>query len=90
MRKELCKGMFTGVLSPFPPLVSPRSFFLREFLSGVLLSERLEQARSTGEMSALIIYFRPEICLCSRLQSKPDFFLVSIICKRARKALSHT
>ena len=33
--------MFTGV--PFPTLVSPR-FFLREFFSRALLSERLEQA----------------------------------------------
>ena len=32
------------VLFPFPPLVSPRFFFLREFLSCALLSERLEQA----------------------------------------------
>ena len=32
------------VLSPFPPLVSPRFFFLREFCSRVLPSERLEQA----------------------------------------------
>ena len=38
--------MFTGVLSPIPPLVSPRFFkFLSEFFSRVLLSERLEQAR---------------------------------------------
>ena len=36
--------MLTGVLSPFPPLVSPRFFFLREFFSRALLSERLEQA----------------------------------------------
>ena len=37
--------MFTGVLSPFPPLVSPRFFFfLREVFSRALLSERLEQA----------------------------------------------
>ena len=34
-----------NVLSPFPPLVSTRFFFLREFFSGALLSERLEQAR---------------------------------------------
>ena len=36
-------------LSPFPPLVSPRSCFLREFFSRALvwlLSERLEQARA--------------------------------------------
>ena len=44
--KELCKGMFTCVLSLFPPLVSPRFFFLREFFSRPLLSERLEQAIS--------------------------------------------
>ena len=36
--------MFTGVPSPFPPLVSPR-FFLRENFSRALLSERLEQAK---------------------------------------------
>ena len=36
--------MFTGILYPFPPLVSPRSFFLREFFSRALLSDRLEQA----------------------------------------------
>ena len=29
--------------SPFPPLVSPRFFFLREFFSRALLSECLEQ-----------------------------------------------
>ena len=34
-----------NVLSSFPPLVSTRFFFLREFFSGALLSERLEQAR---------------------------------------------
>ena len=42
-RKELCKGMFTGVLSPFRPLVPP-FFCLLEFFSRALLSERLEQA----------------------------------------------
>ena len=36
--------MFTGVPSPFPPLVSPSFFFLREFFFPALLSERLEQA----------------------------------------------
>ena len=30
--------------SPLPPLVSSRFFFLREFFSRALLSERLEQA----------------------------------------------
>ena len=38
------KGMFTGAPSPFTPLVYTR-FFLREFFSRALLSERLEQAR---------------------------------------------
>ena len=33
-----------------------------------------------------IVYDRPEICLCSLVQTKPDFSLVSIICKRSRKA----
>ena len=46
-QKELCKGMLTGVLSPFPPLVSPRFFFLREFFFRPLLSERLEQATTS-------------------------------------------
>ena len=32
-----------GGESPFPPLVSPRFFFLREFFSRPLLSECLEQ-----------------------------------------------
>ena len=32
------------VPSPFPPLVCPRFFFLREFFSRAVLSERLEQA----------------------------------------------
>ena len=31
----------------FPPLVSPRFFFLREFFSRALLYERLEQATET-------------------------------------------
>ena len=31
--------------TPFPPLVSPRFFFVREFFSRALLSERLEQAK---------------------------------------------
>ena len=38
--------MFTGVLFPLPPLVSPRFCFLREFFSRALPSERLEQAIS--------------------------------------------
>ena len=42
--------MFTGVLSPFPPLVSPRFFFLPEFFSRALLSERLEQATSVPNL----------------------------------------
>ena len=42
--------MFTGVLSPFPPLVSPRLFFLPEFFSRALLSERLEQATSVANL----------------------------------------
>ena len=36
--------MFIGVFSPFLPLVSPGFFFLCEFFSRALLSERLEQA----------------------------------------------
>lgn len=40
--------MFTDVLSPFPPLVSPGFFFLRKFFSRALLSERLEQASLFG------------------------------------------
>ena len=34
-----------NVLCPFPPLASTRFFFLREFFSRALLSERLGQAR---------------------------------------------
>ena len=45
--------MFTGVLSPFLPLVSPRLFFfLREFFSRSLLSERLEQAKTKAEKTS--------------------------------------
>ena len=33
-----------AVLSPVPPLLIPRFFFLREFSPRALLSERLEQA----------------------------------------------
>ena len=47
--------MYTGktgggdeVPSPFPPLVSPPFFFLCEFFSRALLSERLEQASQAG------------------------------------------
>ena len=38
-------GVGERLPSPFPRLVSPRSFFLLEFFSLVLLSERLEQAK---------------------------------------------
>ena len=33
-----------------------------------------------------IVYDRPEICLCSLVRTKPDFTLLSIICKPSRKA----
>ena len=42
--------MFTGVFSPFLPLVSPRFFFIPEFFSRALLSERLEQATSVPNL----------------------------------------
>ena len=45
--------MFTGV--PFPPLVSRRFLFLREFLSRALLSERLEKSSP----SARCLLFTP-------------------------------
>ena len=38
------RGGEERVPSPFPPLVCPRFFFLREFFSRAVLSERLEQA----------------------------------------------
>ena len=47
-KSSICQGMFTGVTSLFPPfpfLVCPRFFFLREFFSCALLFESLEQAK---------------------------------------------
>ena len=38
---------------PFPPLVCPRFFFLPEFFSRALLSERLEQAKNPAIGQAL-------------------------------------
>ena len=50
--------MFTGVTSLFPPfpfLVCPRFFFLREFFSCALLFESLEQAK--------LVHVRTLLCI---------------------------
>ena len=65
-------------LFPFPPLVSPRSFFLREFFSRALLrllSERLEQARA--RLTGLARFPR------SRLTSKSFVKFLMSLCERA-------
>ena len=65
-------------LSPFPPLVSPRSFFSREFFSRALLrllSERLEQARA--RLTGLARFPR------SRLTSKSFVKFLMSLCERA-------
>ena len=68
-------GESERTLSPFPPLVSSRSFFLREFFSRALLSERLQQARA--RLTGLARFPR------SHLTSKSFVKFLMSSCKRA-------
>ena len=83
--------------SPFPPLVCPRFFFLREFFSRALLSERLEQAKHLAIGQALsdlrapsstLSNFHSLICLMSLLGVQKNYSGVTNRSLQAKKVVS--